>query len=526
MLKFNFISVLSLLFVVSSLSSPTVILNAQEENVVTYKTVDEDLKEFNFDYKRYLVDESLVYRPIIINFNESLSPNYSDLLYVYDPNNLIDDLTISYDVSVSSDGNGYSVYNSFTKNIYLAGLSSDGLVKRYALNGYENYRNNLDYREYQINELGGYSVDSIYRFGPSNTLEYGNSLNMYLEDPHNWSWHFDEDNWWQNVSDWFSGSDVLKDQLFYSFKIPDGWDVNQIESIDIQYKKALLEGYRATVADNDETHNFYQNTEDENYKPIFYKWNSRNSYSYLDKSSVLGNSVLDIGNKIDYIYKTIEPSSVTSIGGINRKYKWKRIQHVSDFKKAFGEKSDIYNFVSSYYVNDDEDYWIINYDDFFYNYESHSNNSLVTYSSIDKCYYGVNSFGSYLINNGANIVSLPGNQYSTSYYHFTEEYTFDISARYITYRDSLGIKRSAAVSVAPVMEKEGSGGTSESPFPNIPDSDDIWDLIILILSIIGIALITIGLIWLINKTSSISSNKRIKDMNKKLDNLYKDKPKK
>ena len=48
-------------------------------------------------------------------------------------------------------------------------------------------------------------------------------------------------------------------------------------------------------------------------------------------------------------------------------------------------------------------------------------------------------------------------------YSFTEEYVFDISATSITYNDSLGISRSLPTSVSPVMEKEGSGGDSDTP---------------------------------------------------------------
>ena len=55
----------------------------------------------------------------------------------------------------------------------------------------------------------------------SNYINYSNCINLHLENPHNWSWHFDEDTtWWENFKDSFKGSDTLKDQLFYSFYIP------------------------------------------------------------------------------------------------------------------------------------------------------------------------------------------------------------------------------------------------------------------------------------------------------------------
>lgn len=524
----------SLLFSTSFLNSNVLVVNAEENQIDIYKSVDDDLKEFNFDYERYFINESLVYRPIIINFNESLSSEYTDLLYIYDPHDLLDENTIQYDVLTSSDGKTFNHYDSCTKTIFAAGTSSDGKVKRYAINGYESFRDTAKYREYQIKTLDEYSVDSIYRFGPSNTLEYANSINMYLEDPHNWSWHFDEDNWWENVKDWFTSSDVLKDQLFYSFKIPEGWNVNEIKSIDIQYKKVLLEGYRATVADKNSTHNYYKNVNDEIYKPIFYKWNDNNSSTYLDKTNMLGNSISDIGNKVSYTYKTIKPSSVTSsTNNLQKTYKWNSIQNVSSFKQAFGAESDIYKFASSFYVNDDEDYWIINYDDFYYSYQM---KNLHYYDKNkftgNKTYNNDNSLlANYLIEEG-NVIGYDADSYMdiTRYYvnsyHFIEEYTFDITARYITYSDCFGFVRTAACSVAPVMEKEGSGGTSDSPFPTLPDPDDLWKLIMLILGVVGLTFIFICSVSIFDKISNIGTKSKVRKIDKRFNDLYKDKPKK
>ena len=244
------------------------------------------------------------------------------------------------------------------------------------------------------------------------------------------------------------------------------------------------------------------------------EWNNKNTSTSLDKGTLLGHSVYEIGSKINYSYKTITSKSVTSVG-LHKTYNWNTIMNSNDFKKSFGSESDIYKFASEYYDAENENFWIINYDDFYYSYESHSKTGLVSYSDIDNCYYGSNSFGSYLVNNGANIVALPGKQYSTSYYSFTEEYTFDISATSITYRDSKLVKRTLPVSVAPVMEKEGSAGGSDNPFciPGI-DCNKNCDLICMLKKALAIFGIILGVLFLIYVISSLIKLKNKRKINK------------
>ena len=73
-----------------------------------------------------------------------------------------------------------------------------------------------------------------------------------------------------------------------------------------------------------------------------------------------------------------------------------------------------------------------------------------------------------------------------SYYHFLQEYTFDISAKYITYEDYAGVEYTYPVSVASVNQ-EGSGGTSEKPFT--------WLDIIKIIFCVVFGLIALIFLW-------------------------------
>ena len=64
----------------------------------------------------------------------------------------------------------------------------------------------------------------------------------------------------------------------------------------------------------------------------------------FDKNhELLGHSILEIGNKIDFTYNTILPEDKESNGMINQ-YKWNSIQNLSTFEKAFGKDSEIYDF--------------------------------------------------------------------------------------------------------------------------------------------------------------------------------------
>ena len=102
----------------------------------TLQSVDKDLKGFGFDYEKYLVEKELCYRPILINFNESSSEAYSDLLYIYDPNNLLDEsINVSLLIYYSHNVNSLSgvTPNSLVKEAVYDSSNSTGEVKRYSL---------------------------------------------------------------------------------------------------------------------------------------------------------------------------------------------------------------------------------------------------------------------------------------------------------------------------------------------------------------------------------------------------------
>ena len=193
------------------LSSVNVVFATEEPIITINQSVDEDLKAFNFDYEKYQVNKDLCYRPIIINFNESTSEDYMDLLYVYDPNNSFNLSKAKYHFGYGEDETNYSYINNCEINLYLSGTSSDGTIKRYAMNGYRDERINYKYRAYQFIYLDNYEVNNAYLFENTSGLIYSNCMNIRLEDPHNWSWHFDEDtSFWENFKDTFLKKDILE----------------------------------------------------------------------------------------------------------------------------------------------------------------------------------------------------------------------------------------------------------------------------------------------------------------------------
>lgn len=449
-----------------------------------HQSVDDDLENFDFDYEKYFIDKELCYRPIIISFNESLSEEYTDLLYLYDPNNLLDEnINVNFQIYYSSSStsvNGVQPIN-VTKEAIYDSSSSDGNVKRYSLITEKVDKTKYSLRRYKINKINDYETSCIYDFDNNSTLNYSNSLNIRLGDPHNWSYHFDEDNGWQNFCDLITVSDDLKDQLFYSFYIPERFDVKDIQSIDMQYKKVLLHGHRHNYADEGTTHEFYVNPDDDKWSSKFYKWseNFDKKEYFKDKSNFLGYSTADFGNKIPYTYKTINSSSVAS-DGKKHSYKWDNISSAENFREAFkkdGVDGPVYNFAKQYFTEEDKNYFIINYDSYYYSYNWGicADFSMIPVTGTFWFHPKNQSFISYLEEKGSATfyghpvlmgTGLGIAYYATGpgYFEFYEEYTFDVSATSICYVDSDGFNRTAAVSVAPVMLKEGSGGGSEGVF--------------------------------------------------------------
>ena len=487
-------------------------LQAREEPtplIEIKQSVDDDLKSFNFDYKRYQVGSNRVYQPILINYLEASSSDYYDLVYFYDPNNEFDINSISMDISIANNLNDLKLLKTNEYELIEAGLSEDKTIKRYAFKGYEDYRLN-SYRKYDLKELNynkkKIELNNAYLFNENNQ-EYSNCLNVRLEDPHAWSWHFDEDslveNTWECFLDWLGiENDVLHDQLFYSFYI-DNWSISEIKSLDMIYKKALLKGYRYNVADLGNKSEYYQYAlfnDNAKYHPKFYDFNS-NEY--------LGESISEIGSKIDYTKKTITSEKVNSVG-IGHDYTWNTIQDKNSFKKAFGESSDIYKFANGYFNNESENYWIINFDDFNYQYQQKqlitSNNEL-TSNPEDL------GFINYLKSHGNELKQMIPAGYYYDYYTFEQEYSFDIQATSITFEDSNKVEYSRPVSVAPVDE-EASGGFSE--YPTLPDySRIITSIIIGILIVLSVLLIAKLIFFISDQRTNKLLKENLKQAKKK-----------
>lgn len=484
----------------------------EDKDYVITQSVDEDLKQFNFDYERYYIDKELCYRPIIITFNESLVSDYCDLLYIYDPNNLIgENIKVKYNSFISKFNTSFSGWVPTIQNREgtLCGKSSNGNIKRYAISTNTTIdKTEYLFRQYEILKIDDFECYSVFKFQADEGLEYSNCLNIRLEDPHNWSYHFDEDtSSWENFLDnYFRQGDTLTDQLFYSFYIPDKWDVKDIKSIDLRYKKTLLEAYRYNVADVGITHDYYKDTTDTNYAPRFYKWNEYNDKDNYDTSIYLGSSTNDFGNQIEFIYETIEPTDVSS-KGLQHDYTWSTISTLDKFKTSFGQYSEIYKLAQQFCNNDTENYFIINFDDFYYSYE------MLEFPGLEKN----KKINEYMKEYGAVFINSIAAQYYKGY-HFYEEYVFDIAATGITYEDSAGITRTAACSVAPVMEKEGSGGGSEGILPDeIPEwLKGLLAIVAIVLLVLLLVLISMGVDKFSSGVNSISQGINLKLQRKSL----------
>lgn len=497
-------------------------LSTVEKNIQITQTVDEDLKSFNFDYERYKMDPEVIYRPILITYKESISNDYYDLIYFYDPNNYFNIMSVSTDILVGNNPNKLTKFKTETYQLLETGKSSDGTIKRYAFNAYEDYRKEYNYRQYDFKQINfnNYSIElnNAYLFNGGN-LEFSNCLNVSLEDPHAWSWHFDENLYeqtiWQNICQFFTGqiqADILKDQLFYSFYIANGWNIKEIKSMEIEFKKVLLEGCRYNFADTTGTPEFYNpdkgTNPDSSHFPKYYAWNDNNSIDNYDTSIFLGNYISDFGNQIKFTNKIIESESVSS-KGLNHEYTWNKIQDINEFKNTFGSDSEIYKFASNYFTKDLTRYWIINYDDFFYDCEK-------TFH-VGRDYDNLNlqtiikdpDFTSYLVNHGVKYTIHNTHQEWYDYYHFIQEYTFDISAKYITYEDYANIEYTMPVSVAPINQ-EASGGFPESP------KNKIWEQILITILVVLSILILTPIVFKIIKVIQSSRTNYLLNKNIKL----------
>ena len=265
-----------------------------DSDVIIYQPIESDLGTFNFDPTRYFLDKDNYIHPVVISFKESNTKDYYDLLYVYarlDPLPGLKGQMYYPNIEFTSVDVDY-YYNDHLDKLYdndnkvgsnFEIIHSDrieineyGFVYRLVIDSYGDYRD-CNYREYQFTSLNytywsdgfvpgkkvplSVELDNTYLFDNSNSLIFSNCINILAEDAHCWSYHFDEDNWWENFCDWIGGNrtDILTDQLFYSFYIKN-WYVKELKSIDVRYKKVLLDAYRYNEYDTGKDTEFYKGT--------------------------------------------------------------------------------------------------------------------------------------------------------------------------------------------------------------------------------------------------------------------------
>lgn len=504
-------------FILGSAASPAMLLTFADEPVKidVKQTVEEDLSSLDIDVEKYLIDPERVTGPILIAFNETNSEKYKSLAYFYDPLEIITP-DIELELIVSS-GNDLDHLEEVTvqpdeHQLHYVDSSSDGKIDRYYIdylpdgNRYAEYY--FDYLTDPVNAYG-YDLDAKFVFDRSGMfLDYSNCLNVLLGDPHAWSWHFDEDseseNNWEAFKSWMGfKNDVLRDQLFYSFYVKN-WKVSEIKSIDLKYKKVLLDGYRYNQADTGSTAAYYKGS-DATFRPKYYAWSNSNNASSQDRSKYLGSSLAEIETKVSYTTRTIVSEEKTSIG-VGHHYDWKTIQNRMQFEATF-PNSEIARFASNYFT-EDEDYWIINFDEFFYHYDDNNifnfiQDPYVTNPEfrkpIRKAVYEAEDhkdFVAYLKHHNTPYLPYigPGTAGGfMKFYNFTQEYVFDIRATEMTFEDAASVTYTLPVSVAAVDE-EGSGGTSTPGNLN-----SLWNLIQRILDAlgsIGVAFLWLGNHWI------------------------------
>ena len=378
---------------------------------------------------------------------------------------------------------------------------------------------------------------------------YNLPYTINLKDPHAWSYRFDKDseltNFWESFLGVFGGGgDELEDQLFYSFKMPLGWERYEITKIDMQYKAFYVTGSSYDVISNQDTYDYFEiDTNDlstwtptgaskDNSWPgaSYYPLNlndMQNITSVTDLLKFIANLVsseepartLESAKTTEkylsmpFFEKTIEPETAqTNIG--DTYYTWKKIQTAKDFKEAFNGNDELINFANQYMPTDD--YIVINFDDTYYNWNDASfsfrNEDLGVVNSMPDIYI---QFYNYLKNNG--IEAFPdnpnlGNPFNINVMNYIQfnmiRYT-DITANQLELINSNGEAVIFNTSVEAVDE-ENSGGESEDPIEDISNwftdfIDNIksyleqpWNIVKIVLIATGAVLLIAFLGWIIN----------------------------
>ena len=528
-----------------------IIKKAKEDNFKNQftinSTIEEDLQSFNFDYQKFLFNENQISNPIIVNFKPSFSKDYVSLFYVYYPLNTDDSFYLNGSITnenneviyledielgvIDSNEEGFlrltykteltdelssfidnSLKLKFIINIKSSNLKSDDCYFNFDKQ-LTNDDRSLIRKEYSkttnLNETKYYHQD----FSTYTTI-------IELNDPHVWSYRFDTDNSWENFLESAANlfgfdSDSLEDQFFYSFSLPYGWSDYEIADISLRWKEVLLTAYSYNIVSNIDIYDYFETeTSEGTINSDCDEYNNHlsplASYSSAYDNRFLGYTKNQVKNNTEYhqdpyVYDTISPTVVSSNIG-STTYTWKKIQTVSEFNNAFRELDDILTFASSYMPADN--YYIINFDEFEYNY----NNVFFAFESAETVinptgYY--QEFIDYLNNSGLDvstrtesIESSLGSFFVTyrgyEIYKFTMNYHMDVEATNMTLVNSNGGVIEATVSVSPV-DQENSGGTANNDFFTDLFNDigaffsNAWNIITVIFYLV-VALLVLALI--------------------------------
>ncbi len=506
-------------------------------------TIEEDLDSFNFDYQKFIFNEEQIINPIIVNFKPSFYKDYVSLFYVYYPLNIDDSFYLNGSITnenneivsledielgiIDSNEDGFlrltykidlskelsSFIDNSQKLNFIINIKTSTFVSDNCYFNFDKQLTNDDYslirKEYSqttnLNETKFYRQD----FSTYTTI-------IELNDPHVWSYRFDTDNAWENFLESAANlfgfdSDSLEDQFFYSFALPYGWSDYEIADISLRWKEVLLTAYADKIVSNIDTYDYFETAtlEGEILSSHAAGINPLAKYVSAYDNRFLGATKEQVKNNSEYhqdpyVYDTITPTAVSSNIG-STSYTWNKIQTASEFKDAFKDLEDIINFTSDYLPNDN--YYIINFDEFEYNYqlkECFRSTVYVEPNYLEDTFGYYQEFLKYLQDRHVTYQIMSQNPLICGYtvYQFTMNYHMDVEATNLTLVNSNGDIIEATVSVSPV-DQENSGGESTNPewIDNIIEFfNDIgsffsnaWNIITLIfyliVGLLGLALI-------------------------------------
>lgn len=529
-----------------------------EERYQVNNSIIDDFNTFNFDVLGKFNDDTMkkadgtqVLAATLINFRPSLNRAYSSLIYAYFPSN---SAYKYFYLSLSATNELGDIFNTSENELMPLDLvdTYDNFI-RLALRENNLYKDFLSFfnksksititidlisalkpleSANDSSAAHGLSINNVFKFNrnisdlnKSNAVTsasstglnveqsayssaYNVNYNIELTEPHVWSYRFDQDgtgaNLWEAFKSLFrQGGDDLNDQVFYSFKMPNGWSKYEINNINLKYKTLLTIGSSYDLLSNQETYDYFEfNPTSESDMTI---WNPSTSpgssieqntwpgcsYYLIDYNKIQNMNATEMASyyiqtiasgpigytfeaaknsdkytSSSFIEESIKPEKAhTNIGSTS--YEWNKIQTSAAFKEVFKSNQDILNFANQYMPTDD--YQVINIAEVLYQYSNkyfsfsgneYKDNTLENVPDIYKAFYN------YLLENGIAVKSYEGisgmGYYLQEFIYFTMVRFCDVQATSMELTNSAGESYVVNVSVEPVDE-ENSGGQSEDP---------------------------------------------------------------